>query len=155
MQGTTKQRRRAGSGAATAMNRRRALAVLGGAGIAATCRGARGADLPTIRIAVLQFGSVAWQIETIRRHSLAAAEGIAIETVPLASSQATLVALQAGRVDFVVSDLFWVARQRASGTDWAFLPYSTALGAIEVAAASPIRSLADLGGRRLGIAGTP
>jgi NitT/TauT family transport system substrate-binding protein len=136
------------------IDRRRVLAALGGAGIAVASRRVSAAELPRIRIAVLQFGSVAWQLETIRRHNFAAEEGVAIEAVPLATNQATLVALQAGSVDVVVSDLLWVARQRATGADWGFVPYSTALGAVEVPASSPARSLADLERKRLGIAGT-
>jgi NitT/TauT family transport system substrate-binding protein len=130
--------------------------MLGAAALAAhAARRTDAAEHPTVRIAVLQFGSVAWQLDVIRRHGLAEAEGVAIEPVILAANQATLVALQAGSVDVIVSDLLWVARQRATGANWAFHPYSTALGAVEVPAASPIRSLADLPGRRLGIAGTP
>ena len=138
------------------MNRRRMLGILGAAAItvADTARRAHAAELPTVRIGILQFGSVAWQLDVIRRHGFAEAEGIAIEPVILAANQATLVALQAGSVDIIVSDLLWVARQRAAGADWSFYPYSTALGAVEVPAASPIRSLADLPGHRLGIAGT-
>ena len=144
------------------MNRRTALTALGGiaAGLG-SWRKAKSAPavvdvgLPAIRIGVLQFGSVAWQLDVIRRHDLARAEGVRIDVVELASSQATLVALQAGRVDTVVSDLLWVARQRGSGADWCFAPYSSALGAVEVLDASPVRSLDDVVGRRLGIAGTP
>jgi NitT/TauT family transport system substrate-binding protein len=55
----------------------------------------------------------------------------------------------------VVGDLLWVARQRATGADWAFLPYSTALGAVMVPAASRLRSIDELPGTRLGIAGSP
>jgi len=139
------------------MNRRRMLRALGAAAFSGAVipRHARAQGIPAVRIAVLQFGSVAWQLETIRRHRLAEVEGVRIDPVILASNQATLVALQAGAVDVIVSDLLWVARQRAGGADWAFRPYSTALGAVEVPAASPIRSLGDLPGRRLGIAGTP
>jgi NitT/TauT family transport system substrate-binding protein len=136
------------------MNRRRMLGILGAAAVAHAARRADAAERPTVRIGVLQFGSVAWQLDVIRRHGLAEAEGIGIEPVILAANQATLVALQAGSVDVIVSDLLWVARQRAAGADWSFRPYSTALGAVEVPAASPIRSLADLPGHRLGIAGT-
>ena len=144
------------------MNRRTALGILGGmaAGAGSWPRGlaaATGADAaePAIRLGVLQFGSVAWQLDVIRRHDLARAEGVRLEIVELASSQATLVALQAGRVDVIVSDLLWVARQRAGGADWSFVPHSSALGAVEVLAPSPLRSLDDLIGRRLGIVGTP
>jgi NitT/TauT family transport system substrate-binding protein len=138
------------------MDRRRMLGIIGAAALTATdaARRAGAAERPTIRIGVLQFGSVAWQLDVIRRHGLAEAEGVAIEPVILAANQATLVALQAGSVDVIVSDLLWVARQRATGADWTFRPYSTALGAVEVPANSPIRSLADLPGHRLGIAGT-
>lgn len=132
------------------------LGILGAAALAAgnTGRRADAAERPTVRIGILQFGSVAWQLDVIRRHRLAEAEGVTIEPVVLAANQATLVALQAGSVDIIVSDLLWVARQRATGADWTFRPYSTALGAVEVPAASPINSLADLPGHRLGIAGT-
>lgn len=112
------------------------------------------AGLPAVRIGVLQFGSVAWQLDVMRRYDLAHAEGVSVDVTELASSQAALVALQAGGVDTVVSDLLWVARQRATGADWAFVPYSSALGAVEVMEPSEIRSLDDLPGKRLGIAGT-
>ena len=143
------------------MDRRSALSALGGIAAAlAPWHKAVAASVetdpgePSIRIGILQFGSVAWQLDVIRRHDLARSEGVRIEIVELASNQATLVALQAGRVDVVVSDLLWVARQRAGGADWSFVPYSSALGAVEVLEGSLIRTLGDLTGRRLGIAGT-
>jgi len=144
------------------MNRRAALSILGGMAVS-TGSWQRALAAPTqvdaaepvIRLGLLQFGSVAWQMDVIRRHDLARAEGVRLEIVELASSQATLVALQAGRVDVVVSDLLWVARQRAGGADWSFVPHSSALGAVEVLAPSPLRSLDDLIGSRIGIVGTP
>lgn len=108
-----------------------------------------------MRIAVLKFGTVGWELEVIHRHGLDREHGIRIEKVELASNQATQIALQAGRVDAMVSDWLWVSRQRAAGADWTFLPFSTALGAIIVPAGSPIRSIPDLAGRRLGVAGSP
>ena len=130
------------------MNRRTALSILGGmaAGAGSWWRALAAptqADVaePAVRLGILQFGSVAWQLDVIRRHDLARAERVRVEVVELASSQATLVALQAGRVDVIVSDLLWVARQRAGGADWSFVPYSSALGAVEVLAPSPLRSL--------------
>jgi NitT/TauT family transport system substrate-binding protein len=138
-------------------DRRRVLTILGS--MAATlpvapALSARDADAP-VRIGVLKFGTVSWMLDVLRRHGFDRAEGVRIEVVELASGQATQIALQAGRVDTIVGDLLWVARQRASGTDWAFIPYSAALGAVEVAAESSIRALEDLPGKRLGIAGTP
>jgi NitT/TauT family transport system substrate-binding protein len=55
----------------------------------------------------------------------------------------------------MVSDWLWVSRQRASGRDYTFVPYSTAVGALMVAPDAGIRELGDLKGKRLGIAGGP
>jgi NitT/TauT family transport system substrate-binding protein len=108
----------------------------------------------SLRIGVLKFGTVSWELDVIRQHGFDAAEGFVVEPVELASTPATLVALQAGSVDAVVSDWFWVSRQRAGGADWTFFPFSTAVGALLAAPQSPVHSLADLKGRRLGIAGS-
>ncbi len=121
---------------------------------AAAAPGAAGAD-STLRIAVLKFGTVSWVMDVIAHHELDDANGIDIEQLELATNQATLVALQAGRVDCVVSDWLWVSRQRASGADWTFFPFSTALGALVGARGAPVHGLADLRNRRLGVAGSP
>jgi NitT/TauT family transport system substrate-binding protein len=113
---------------------------------------ARAAD--RLRVGVLKFGTVSWELDVIRQHGFDVAEGFVVEPVELASTPATLVALQAGSVDTVVSDWFWVSRQRASGADWTFFPFSAAVGALLVAPQSAIHTLADLKGRRLGIAGS-
>lgn len=138
-------------------DRRRVLKILGG--LAATLPAAPALAAQEsgnkVRIGVLKFGTVSWMLDVLRRHGFDRAASVEVEVVELASNQATQVALQAGRVDTIVGDLLWVARQRASGADWAFVPYSAALGAVEVGANSPIRALEDLPGKRLGIAGTP
>ncbi len=113
------------------------------------------AAAPAIRVGTLRFGSVAWELDVMRTHGLDAAAGVAVETVEFAASQATQVALQAGRVDMTVQDWLWVSRQRASGADWTLSPVSGALGAVMAAADSPVQTVADLRGRRLGIAGSP
>ena len=123
------------------------VAIVAGPGIAR-------ADTP-LRIGVLKFGTVSWVMDVIEHHDLAAANGIHIDQLELASNQATLVALQAGRVDCVVSDWLWVSRQRASGADWTFFPFSTAVGALVAARGAPVHGLADLRSRRLGVAGSP
>ena len=110
---------------------------------------------PTLRIGVLKFGTVSWVMDVIAHHGLAKANGIRIDELALASTQATLVALQAGRVDCVVTDWLWVSRQRAAGADWTFFPFSTDLGALIAARGAPIHRLVDLRNRRLGVAGSP
>jgi NitT/TauT family transport system substrate-binding protein len=108
-----------------------------------------------LRIGVLKFGTVSWVMDVIEHHELDETFGIDIDTLELASNQATLVALQAKRVDCVVSDWLWVSRQRASGADWTFFPFSTAVGALVAARGAPVHGLADLRNRRLGVAGSP
>lgn len=107
---------------------------------------------PAVRVAALRFGTLAWELDVIREHGLA--QGVTIEPVEFAASQATQLALQAGRVEAALLDWTWVARQRAVGADWTCAPTSAAAGAIVAPQASPVRALADLPGRRLGIAGS-
>jgi NitT/TauT family transport system substrate-binding protein len=104
---------------------------------------------------VLKFGTVNWELDVIRHHTLDAAEGVEVEIVELAGNPATQVALQGGAVDMIVTDWLWVSRQRTQGADYTFIPYSTAVGKVMVPVGSPIASLGDLKGRKLGIAGSP
>jgi NitT/TauT family transport system substrate-binding protein len=109
----------------------------------------------TIRLALLKFGTVSWEIDVIRHHRLDEKHGVRLEVTELAGTQATAVALQAGSADMMVTDWLWVSRQRGAGADFTMLPYSTASGAVMVPPGSPIASLADLKGKRLGVAGGP
>lgn len=108
-----------------------------------------------IRIGVLRFGTVSWELDVIRHHQLDTGANLTIQSIDLAAPQAAQLALQSGQVDMIVVDWLWVARQRGSGADWTFVPFSNAVGALIAPEQSPVRSLPDLIGRRLGIAGTP
>src|SRR6266511_284302 len=108
-----------------------------------------------LTVGVLKFGTVSWQLDTIKAHHLDEAEDVNVEPLPLASTSATTVALQAGEVDLIVSDWIWVMRQRAGGADLEFAPYSNALGALVVGAHSGIESIKELAGKRIGVAGGP
>jgi NitT/TauT family transport system substrate-binding protein len=108
-----------------------------------------------IKIGVLKFGTVSWLLDTIKANGLDKAEGIELDVVPLASTQATAVALQADSVDVIATDWLWVSRERTNGADFTFVPFTTALGAIMVPPKSPIKTLTDLKGKRLGVAGGP
>ena len=81
--------------------------------------------------------------------------GLDIETTELASTEAGKVALKGGSADLILSDWLWVARERALGDDLVFYPYSSTLGAVMVPANSPIKDIADLKGKKLGVAGGP
>src|SRR5262245_38073253 len=109
---------------------------------------------PTIRVGSLRYGTLSWQLDVIAKHGLDQQEGIRIETLELTGGPASQLALQAGSVDLIVSDWLWVSRQRAEGGDLTFIPFSSAIGAVIVPAASSIRDVAGLAGQRLGIAGS-
>jgi len=119
----------------------------------AVVHGAQAAN--KIKIGVLKFGTVSWLLDTIQANGLDKAEGIELDIVPLASTQATTVGLQGGSLDVVATDWLWVSRERTNGADFTFVPFTTALGAIMVPPNSPIKTLADLKGKNLGIAGGP
>ncbi len=123
--------------------------------MAALPPGAAHAAGPPIRIGTLRFGSVAWELDVMRTHGLDTAAGVVVEPVEFAATQAAQVALQAGRVDMAVQDWLWVSRQRASGADWTLSPTFGSLGAVMAPPGSPVQTVADLRGRRLGIAGSP
>jgi NitT/TauT family transport system substrate-binding protein len=108
-----------------------------------------------VRLGVLQFGTVQWLADVIRRHALDTAHGVALDTVILANNDAGRVSLMAGSADIVVSDWPFVATQRAAGTRLCFAPFTSATGAVMTRADAPITSLADLRGKRLGVAGGP
>lgn len=112
-------------------------------------------DMPSLRIAVLKFGTVNWEMETIRANGLDTAQGFTLEPIGLAGGAASKIAFQGGAADAMVSDWIWVARQRAAGKDYVFVPYSKAVGGIAVAQDGGIASLTDLKGKTIGIAGGP
>lgn len=130
--------------------------VIGGAVLAAALSvGTAFADTPVLRAAVLKFGTVNWELDTIQHHGLDAAEGFTLEVQGMAGGSAAKVAFQGGEADVIVSDWLWVARQRAAGKDYAFIPYSKAVGGVLVPQGSPAQSLADLKDTKIGIAGGP
>ena len=126
-----------------------AAAVLAAAPVAA-CRGAE-----TVRVAVQKTGTFAWELGVIRAHGLDKQADLSIQAIELASPEAGKIALRAGNADIMVSDWLWVSRERSLGAKLTFYPYSSALGAVMVPDASPIRTLADLKGRKLAVAGGP
>ncbi|RWO91240.1 ABC transporter substrate-binding protein [Mesorhizobium sp.] len=108
-----------------------------------------------VRIGVLKFGTVSWALDTLKHHRFDAANGIDLEVVDFAGEDATNVALLAGAIDMIVSDWLWVSRQRSEGVDLTLVPYSTAVGAIMVKEGAPIRTITDLRGKKIGVAGGP
>jgi NitT/TauT family transport system substrate-binding protein len=115
---------------------------------AGECRSAE-----TIRLAVQKTGTFAWELAVIRAQGLDKQADLSLQVRELASPEAGKIALRAGDADIVISDFLWVSRERALGARLTFYPYSSALGGVMVPDASAIKSLADLKGRRLAVAG--
>src|SRR6516225_1699846 len=109
----------------------------------------------TIRISAQKTGTFAWELAIIRAHGLDKEANLALEVRELASPEAGKIALRSGDADIMISDWLWVSRERSLGAKLAFYPYSSALGAVMVPNASPIKTFADLKGRKLAVAGGP
>ncbi|SLN57103.1 NMT1/THI5 like protein [Roseivivax jejudonensis] len=119
------------------------------------CLPATAQERPVIRAAVLEIGTVNWELATIVEEGLDEKHGFALEILPYADNGATRVAVEGGAADMAVADWIWVARQRAAGKDYVYIPYSKAVGALLVPDDSAAQSLKDLAGGRIGIAGGP
>lgn len=117
--------------------------------------GAVASELPVLRAAVLKIGTVNWELDTIKRNGFDTDFGFELVVQPFADNGATRVALEGGEADIAVADWIWVARQRAAGKDYVFIPYSRAVGGLVVPEDSPAQTLADLKGQKIGIAGGP
>jgi NitT/TauT family transport system substrate-binding protein len=126
-----------------------AAIVFATASVAACCAA------EVIRVAVQKTGTFAWELAVMRAHGFDSDANLSIQVVELASSEASKIALRAGNADIMVSDWLWVSRERELGAKLTFYPYSSALGAVMVPGASAIRTLADLKGHKLAVAGGP
>lgn len=112
-------------------------------------------DLPQLRAAMLKTGTVNWEIATIKEGGFDTANGFDLVVQDYADNAATRIAFEGGEADVVVADWIWVARMRAEGRDYVFIPYSKAVGGLVVKDNSGIESLPDLKGKKIGIAGGP
>jgi NitT/TauT family transport system substrate-binding protein len=112
-------------------------------------------ELGTLRLGVLKFGTVSWELDVIKHHGLDAKGGFTLEVQPFGQNDAADVALMGDAVDGIVEDWLWVSRQRAEGVPLTFVPYSSAVGALMIRPDRGIAALPDLAGKRIGVAGGP
>nr|WP_298683524.1 ABC transporter substrate-binding protein [uncultured Dongia sp.] len=110
------------------------------------------ADLPTVRVGNLKFGTVNWELQLLS-DGLDRKHGFILSQSVLADKDATSIALLAGDIDVIVTDWIWVAKQRALGRDFTFVPFSRSVGAVMADPAAGINSVSDLKGRSIGVAG--
>ena len=136
------------------MRRRTLLALAAGAGLLLPLP-AVAAEPATLKVGVLKFGTVNWELDVIKAHRLDEREGFTLEVQPFGGNDAADVALMGDAVDAIVEDFLFVSRQRADGVPLTWIPYSSSIGAVMVKADGPVNALADLRGRRIGVAGGP
>ncbi len=117
--------------------------------------GARAERKSVLIAGAVQFGTAQWLFDVIANNKLDAAEGFTLSQRLLASNIAADIALLGQQADIVVADWFWVMRQRSLGGDYLFMPFTAALGGVIVPEASPVKTVADLKGKEIGVAGGP
>ena len=135
------------------VNRRVAITGLMGAAWFSTS--AFSPDPKEITIALQEGGTASWEIAAMKAAKLDELHHIKVEVRGVADSKAGQVALQAGEVDAMLSDFVWVSSQRNQGADFTFVPHSLAVGGLMVNPAGTVKSVADLEGKTLVVAGGP
>ena len=114
---------------------------------------------PVLRGAFETTGSPGWIMRIIQERGLDRRNGFQLkltlgDDVTRRSFQATIAAIAAGEADFIDADWISLSRCRQQGLDLvAVHPYGRIMGAIVVPTDSPIRELADLRERRIGVVG--
>lgn len=109
----------------------------------------------TLTVGVQEGGTVRWEIQTILDQNLDERHDLDLQVRYLADSRAGQIALLTGAVDVILSDFVWVSVQRGEGNMVTMVPHSLAVGGLMVPPVSPIKSVADLAGRTIGVAGGP
>lgn len=99
--------------------------------------------------------TLGWELALIHSRGLDKAAGLDLTIVDLATTDAGKIAIAGGSVDVILSDWLWVSRERGLGQKLVFYPYSSAVGSLMVPAEGSIDALAELKGKRLGVAGGP
>jgi len=132
-----------------------AAALLPTAALAFGLGAAQAQDVPVVKVGVLGFGTVNWELDTIKREGFDATNGISLEVLGFGGNEATAIALLGDEVNLIVSDAFWVSQRRAEGMDITWVPHSYTVGGVIVKKDSGITDVNGLRGKRIGVAGGP
>ena len=106
-----------------------------------------------LKIAVLKFGSVNWELDVLEHHGLNKQFQLNLKRVQMTNKDAAAIAFLAKAVDIFVSDWIWVNKQRNKGSLFSFTPFSTASGGLLVKNKSQIKTFEDLRNKKIGVAG--
>jgi len=108
-----------------------------------------------VKIALQEGGTASWEAFAMQALRLDVKNDVKLKIRNVADSKAGQVALQAGRVDVILSDFVWTSLQRNQGADFTFVPHSLAVGGLMVMPGSKVKTIADLKGATLAVAGGP
>jgi NitT/TauT family transport system substrate-binding protein len=117
--------------------------------------GERASELPVLSVSVLQFGTAHWELDHILHRGLDRENGYRLDLKPVANLPASRLAVTSGSVNGAVADLLWAQSRFQAGTPYLYVPFSSQIGDIVVDESSLIRSVEDLQGKRIGVAGGP
>lgn len=107
-----------------------------------------------LRLALQKTGTTGWEMAVVKAFGLDKEARLELDVAELAAPEAGKIAIQGGGADIIVSDWLWVARERAQGAKLTFYPYSASVGAV-MTKDPAIKTVKDLAGRKLGVAGGP
>jgi NitT/TauT family transport system substrate-binding protein len=110
------------------------------------------ATSPVLRIGLEAGGTLTWELRVIHELGIDRKYGLRLRAIQYSTKYAAEMALRAGEVDIKVDDWLYPTRARSEGVPVrAVDAFSRAVGGVVTRAAGPIRTIADLRGRRLGI----
>lgn len=112
-------------------------------------------QLPQVRVAVLQSGTVNWELQHLKNQSYDRQFGFDLQINKVASLSAARLALTSDSVDIIVSDWLWAGKRNADGAQLRFIPFSSQIGSVIVKPGQTIKTLAELKGKNIGVAGGP
>ncbi|WPB57633.1 ABC transporter substrate-binding protein [Xylophilus sp. GOD-11R] len=144
------------------MKRNHVLRVLAGAlaaatlstfGTAALAQAQPAGDGGTVRIMINPAGTMGIGPAVIKKYGFDKKHGIHLEVVSYSDQKTATAAIQSGSAELVVFDWLAAARLRASGTPVVGIaPFLTYVNSVVVPKDSPLKTLADLKGKRVGVA---
>lgn len=109
----------------------------------------------TIVLGLMPTGTAKWELTAMQNLGIDKKHDLTVEVRETADAKAGQIALQAGEVDIILSDFYFVSTQRAGGNDVTIIPHSLAVGGLVVDPAAGIKTIADLKGKTLGVSGSP
>src|SRR5260370_8182186 len=71
----------------------------------------RAAELPVVRVGVLKFGTVGWELDVMHRRGLDRAHGVPVQPLELAGKDGAAPPLHGGPVHILPTAWLWVPRR--------------------------------------------